>query len=77
MDKFEDLEKETNDSYSHNTCYQNAMRYKEKENAFMENCKSGIFSLVFVIKLGGNMTEIFSVGEDRQGPENLTAFITM
>ena len=33
MDEFEqsDLEKETNGS--HNTCYQNAIRYKEKENA--------------------------------------------
>ena len=31
MDKFEqsDLEKETNDS--HNTCYQNAVHYKERE----------------------------------------------
>ena len=30
MDKFEqsEIEKETNDS--HNTCYQNAIRYKEK-----------------------------------------------
>ena len=33
MNEFEqsDLEKETNDS--HNTCYQNAIRYKEKENS--------------------------------------------
>ena len=33
MDEFEqsDLQKETNDSQ--NTCYQNAVRYKEKENA--------------------------------------------
>ena len=29
-----DLEEETNDS--HNTCYQNAIRYKEKENAFLK-----------------------------------------
>ena len=51
MDEFEqsDLEKETNDF--HNTCYQNAIRYKEKENAFLRNCKYGLFSLVFVIKL--------------------------
>ena len=54
------LEKETNDS--HNTCYQNTIRYKEKQNAFIKNCKCGLFSLVFVIKLGGSMTEIFSVG---------------
>ena len=35
-DEFEksDLEKETNDP--HNTCYQNAIRYKEKENAFIK-----------------------------------------
>ena len=53
MDEFEqsDLEKETNDS--HNTCYQNTIRYKDKGNAFMINCKNGLFSLVFVIKLGG------------------------
>ena len=62
MDEFEqsDSEKETNDS--HYTCYQNAKRYKEKENAFIKNCKCGLFSLVFVIKLGGGMTEIFSAG---------------
>ena len=28
------LEKETNDF--HNTCYQNAIQYKEKENAFIK-----------------------------------------
>ena len=51
MDEFEqsDLEKETNDS--HNTCYQNAVRYKEKENAFIGNCECDLFSLVFVMKL--------------------------
>ena len=45
MDKFEqcDLEKETNDS--HNTCCQNAILYKEEENAFMRNCKYGLFFL--------------------------------
>ena len=34
MDKFErsDLEKETNDS--HNTCYQNTIRYKEKKRFY-------------------------------------------
>ena len=52
-----DLEEETNDS--HDTCNQNAIRYKEKENAFIKNCKCGLFSLVFVAKLGRNMTEIF------------------
>ena len=45
-----DLEKETNDS--HNTCCQNTIRYKEKENAFTTNCKNSLFSLVFDIKLG-------------------------
>ena len=57
MDEFEqsDLEEETNDS--HNTCYKNAIRYKE--NAFIKNCKCGIFSLVIVIKLWGSMTETF------------------
>ena len=62
MDELEqsDLEKETNDS--HNMCYQNAMRYREKENAFTKSCKCGLFSLVFIIKLGGRLTEIFSVG---------------
>ena len=36
MNDFEqsDSEKETNDA--HNTCYQNAIRYKEKENAFIK-----------------------------------------
>ena len=50
MDKFEqsDLMKETNHSQS--TFYQNAINYKERENAFMKNNKSGIFSLVFNIK---------------------------
>ena len=53
MDELEqsDLEKETNDS--HNTCYQNAIRYKERENIFIKNCKCGLFSVVFIIKLGG------------------------
>ena len=61
-DEQNDLEKETNDS--HSSCYQNAIRYEEKENenAFIKNCKCGLFSLAFVIKLGGSMTEIFSVG---------------
>ena len=51
MDEFEqsNLEKVTNDS--HNTCYQNAIRYKEIQNGFMRNCKHGLFSLVFVTKL--------------------------
>ena len=47
------------------TCYQNAMHYIEKENVFIKNCKCGLFSLVFVIKLG--MTEIFSVGLQKTG----------
>ena len=58
MDEFDQsdfiLEKETNDS--HNTCYQNAIHYKE--NALIKNCKRSLFSLVFVIKLGGSITEI-------------------
>ena len=37
--KQSDLEKEINDS--HNTCYQNVIRYKEEENAFIKNCKRG------------------------------------
>ena len=59
MDEFEqsDLDEETNDS--HNTCYQNAIRYKEKENAFIKNCKCGLFSLVFAIKLGESMIKTF------------------
>ena len=62
MDAFEpsDSEKEANDS--HSTCCQNAIHYKQKENAFIKNCKCGSFSLVFVIKLGEGMAEIFSVG---------------
>ena len=59
MDEFEqsDFEKETTNS--HNTCYQNAVRYKQKENVFIKNCQCGLFSFVFVIKLGGGVTEIF------------------
>ena len=62
MDEFEesDLERETNGS--DNTCYQNAIRHKGKGNAFIKNCRCGSFSLVFVIKLRGSMTKIFSVG---------------
>ena len=42
------------DNGSHCTFYQNAVHYNERENAFMKrNYKCGIFSLVFVIKLGG------------------------
>ena len=78
MGEFEqsDLE-ETNDS--HKTCYQNAIRYKEKEIVFIKNCKCGLFSLVFVLKLGGSMTEIFSVGLQKtdKGHEGLTELITM
>ena len=53
MDEFEqsDLGKETNDS--HNACFQNAIGYKEKGNAFIKSCKCGLLSLVFVIKTGG------------------------
>ena len=52
MDEFKqnNLGKEKNDS--HNTFYQNVTHYKEKENAFIKNFKCGIFSLIFVIKLG-------------------------
>ena len=78
MNEFEqsDLEKETSDS--RNTFYQIAIRYKEKENAFMRNCKYGLFSLVFVINLGGRMTDLFSrTKEDRQGHGSLTEIITM
>ena len=61
MDEFEqsDSKKETNDS--HNTCYQTAIHYKEK-NTFIKNCKCGLFSLVFVTKLEGGMTENVSAG---------------
>ena len=50
MEEFEqsDLDKETNDS--HNTCYQNAICYQEKENAFQKNLNV-VYFLVFVIKL--------------------------
>ena len=62
MDEFEqsDLKRDTNDS--HNTCYQKVILYIEKENAFMRDCIYALFSLVFVIKLGESITEIFSVG---------------
>ena len=43
----------------------------KKENAFIKNCKCGLFSLVFVVKPGRIMTEIFSAGlQDRQGHED-------
>ena len=58
MDEFEESDLKTNDS--HNTVYQNAIHYKE--NVFIKNNKCGIFYLVFVIKLGGSMTEISSAG---------------
>ena len=49
MDEFEqsDSGKQTNDS--HNACYQNAIRYKEKENASIRNCKCGLFSLILLL----------------------------
>ena len=50
MDEFEQSDLENN------TCYQNAIHYEEKENAFIKNCKGGLFSLVCVIKLEGSMT---------------------
>ena len=64
MDEFEqsDVGKETNDSHDHNTFYQIAKHYKERENASIKNCKCDIIPLVFVMKLGRRMTEIFSVG---------------
>ena len=45
MDEFEqsDSEKETNDFYS--TCYQIAIRYKEKENAFIKTVNVVYFFL--------------------------------
>ena len=46
----------------------NTICYNEKENAFIKNCKCGLFSLVFVIKLRGRMTEIFSVGLQKTKP---------
>ena len=52
----------------------------KKKNAFIKNCKCSLFSLVFVIKLVGSMTEIFSVElqkTDRQGHEGHTEYITM
>ena len=53
-----DLEKQTDDS--HNIIYQNAICYKKRKHAFMkEDNMCVIFSLVFVIKPGGSMTEIF------------------
>ena len=75
MDEFEqsDLEKDTNNS--RNTCYQNAIRYKEKENAIIKNCNCGLFSLVFVIKLRGSITEIFSVGLQTTGKGQRRAII--
>ena len=52
---------ETNDT--HNTFYQIAMYYKEKEKAFIkQNFKCGMFSRVFYYKTRGSMTEIFSTG---------------
>ena len=78
MDEFEQsgLEKKTNDS--RNSCYQNAIRFKEKENALIKNCKCGLFSLVFVMKLGEVRLRPFSrTTEDRQGHKGLTEFITM
>ena len=41
-------------------------KMKKKENAFIRKLfKCCMFHLVFVIKLGGRMTEIFSVGLQR------------
>ena len=55
--------------------------YKEKENAFMRNCKYGLFSLVFVLILGGPMPRSFQCDLRRQtrgqGHEGLTEFISM
>ena len=46
MDQFEqnDLEKETNDY--HNTFYQNAIHYKERENAFIKKTVSVVYFLL-------------------------------
>ena len=50
MDKFEQsyLEKETN--HSENTFYQNAMHYKERKDAFINNYKRGILYSVLMSK---------------------------
>ena len=62
MDEFEQsaLEKETNDY--HNTCYQNAIHYKEKENAFIKKLLMWFIFFCLSYKTRGNMTEVFSVG---------------
>ena len=48
---------------------------KEQKMFSQKNCKCDLFSVVFVIKLGG-MTEIFST-QDRQGHESRIEFIIM
>ena len=50
---------------------------KKERKRFNKNYQCGLFSFVFVIKLGGTMTEIDRTTEDRQGPEDLTEFMTM
>ena len=49
MDEFEqsDLEKETNDF--HNTFYQIAIHYKEKENTFMKKLLSVVYFLMSLL----------------------------
>ena len=42
-----DLEKETNDF--HNNYYQNAIRSKEKENAFIKNCQNVVYFLLSLL----------------------------
>ena len=43
-----DLDKETNDS--HNNCYQNAIRYKEEENAFIKKHVNMVYFLLSFYK---------------------------
>ena len=52
---------------------------RKRKSFYEKNNKCGIFSLVFVMKLGGRFTEIYSVELQKtgQGPEDQTEFITM
>ena len=70
MDEFEQSNSEKETNASHNTCYQNAICYEEKENAFIKTCKCGLF-LLSLFKNYRRTTE------DRQGHEGQIEFITM
>ena len=54
MDEFEqsDLENNTNDSF--NTLYQNAIHYKEKDNAFIKNI-SVVYLLLSLLENCGDV----------------------